>query len=129
VNREIFKEYDIRGIYPTEVDEEAAAAIGRTLPRFFGGGAIVACHDIRNGSTELYCALTNGLREVGVGTVVEVGLATTPMLYFLVNDLGAAGGVIVTASHSPPEHNGFKVVREYAIPVSGKELWSFIATI
>jgi phosphomannomutase len=120
----IFKAYDVRGVYPTEIDEAKAKAIGLAFPVVLdssdldGGKTIVVGRDMRPSSVPLERALVEGLLEAGLD-VVRVGLVTTPMSYFAVGHLGAAGGVQVTASHNPPRYNGFKFSRRDARPVSG----------
>ena len=120
----IFKAYDVRGIYPTEIDEATAKAIGLAFPAVLDssdlalGRTVVVGRDMRPSSGPLQEALVDGLLEAGLD-VVRVGLVTTPMSYFAVGHLGAAGGVQVTASHNPPRYNGFKFSRREARPVSG----------
>ena len=123
MNQDIFKAYDIRGIYPKEVNGRVAYEIGAGLGKFFGKGRVVVARDGRLGSPLLYRALTRGLK-IGNSKlkIVGLGLATTPMFYFLVQKLGAAGGIIVTASHNPKEYNGFKVVGRNAEMISGREV-------
>jgi len=83
---------------------------------------VVLGHDARLSSPELYGACIEALeKEKGV-QVIQAGLITTPMLYFLVNKHKAAGGITITASHNPKEYNGLKMVRASAIPVSGKDV-------
>ena len=120
----IFKAYDVRGIYPGELDETRAEQIGRAFwhvlaaDGFSHGRKVVVSHDMRSHSIPLEAALVRGLRAAGLD-VVEIGMVTTPMNYFAVGHLGAAGGVQVTASHNPAEYNGFKFSRHGALPVSG----------
>jgi phosphomannomutase len=120
----IFKAYDVRGIYPTEVDEATAKAIGLAFPAVLdgddlaGGSSVVVGRDMRPSSVPLQRALIDGLLDAGLD-VVDAGLVTTPMSYFAVGHLGAAGGVQVTASHNPPRYNGFKFSKRDARPVSG----------
>ncbi|HVR30315.1 MAG TPA: phosphomannomutase/phosphoglucomutase [Thermoanaerobaculia bacterium] len=120
----IFKAYDVRGIYPTEIDEPMAKAIGLALPAVLDdtdlapGRSIVVGRDMRPSSVPLQAALVEGLLAAGLD-VIDVGLVTTPMSYFAVGHLGAAGGVQVTASHNPPQYNGFKFSKRDARPVSG----------
>ncbi|MFP3940415.1 MAG: phosphomannomutase/phosphoglucomutase, partial [Thermoanaerobaculia bacterium] len=118
----IFKAYDIRGLYPDELDESTAQAIGRAyraiLDEEGDGGEVVVSRDMRSHSVPLQRALAEGLRRSGLD-VVDIGLATTPMNYFAVGHLGAAGGIQVTASHNPARYNGFKLSRREARPVSG----------
>lgn len=119
MNTSIFKAYDIRGVYPTELSEDAAFRIGvglsnsGILPR---GKPLVVGRDMRQSSDALFEAFTAGSCAGGFD-IIDIGLCTTPMLYFAVNELQAAGGAMITASHNPGEYNGFKLVREGAIPV------------
>ncbi|KKU94474.1 MAG: Phosphomannomutase [Candidatus Jorgensenbacteria bacterium GW2011_GWA1_48_13] len=121
MNQDIFKAYDIRGIYPSEISEKTAFEIGLGLGRFFGKGRVVVARDGRRGSPKLYQAVIKGLKTNNL-QLITVGLATTPMFYFLVAKLGCRGGIIVTASHNPKEYNGFKVVGKNAEMISGKEV-------
>ena len=119
MDSDIFKAYDIRGIVPDQIDADAAFRIGAGLAQariLRTGGSVVVGHDPRLSSEDLFGALADGLTTCGVN-VVDIGLCTTPMLYFAVNILDAAGGVMITASHNPKEYNGFKLVREEAIPI------------
>jgi len=114
--------YDIRGIYPDEVNIELVEKVIPVLVKsFFGDGKIVVGHDPRIGSDKLYNAtikeLINEKREI-----IEVGLMTTPMLTFLVHDLDAGGGIIITASHNPKEYNGLKVLGRGGEPISGVDI-------
>ncbi len=113
----IFKAYDIRGVYPSELDEKKAASIGRAFGAVIGAGPIVVGRDMRLSSPSMRDALVAGLAAVGVD-VWDVGMISTPMLYFAVSHLEAAAGVVVTASHNPSRYNGFKMCRERAIPMS-----------
>ncbi len=112
----LFKAYDIRGIVPDELDEDMAHAIGRATASFIGAGPIAVGRDARIHSPTLASALIEGIRDEGLA-VLDLGLVSTPMLYFGVESLSAAAGVMVTASHNPAEYNGFKVCRAHAIPV------------
>lgn len=115
----IFKAYDIRGVYPDAIDGDAARAIGRALARFLGRGAVAVGRDMRESGLVLRGELVTGLRAEGCD-VVDVGRCSTPALYYATAVLGAAGGVMITASHNPGRYNGFKVCRERAIPVGGE---------
>jgi phosphomannomutase len=119
----IFKTYDIRGIYPKEINESVIREIGAGLVKMFGGGTVIIGRDGRLSSPALYRAI---LREFKRNRkkikIIAAGLITTPMLYFLVNKLKARGGVMVTASHNPKEYNGLKIVGEKAKMISGKEI-------
>jgi phosphomannomutase len=112
----IFKAYDIRGIVPDELDAKQAYRIGRAVAHFIGAGPIAVGRDARVHSPELTGALVDGIRDEGVD-VVDLGLVATPMLYFGVESVSAAAGVMVTASHNPGRYNGFKICRAHAIPV------------
>jgi phosphomannomutase len=120
----IFKAYDVRGIYPTELNEGIARDIGRAFPAVLdeedraNGSTIVVSRDMRVHSEPLVTVLIEGLREAGLD-VLDIGMATTPMNYFAVGHLKAAGGVQVTASHNPARYNGLKFSRADAKPVSG----------
>jgi phosphomannomutase len=114
----IFKAYDIRGIVPDTLDTELAGRIGRAAGHFLGAGPIAVGRDARSHTPALADALSQGLRESGLD-VVDLGLVSTPMLYFAVDRHGLGGGIMVTASHNPSQYNGFKICREHAIPVGG----------
>ena len=120
----IFKAYDVRGIYPTQINEEIARKIGRAFQFVLDaedrarGNTVVVSRDMRAHSEGLAQALIQGLTESGLD-VLDIGLATTPMNYFAVGHTKAAGGVQVTASHNPAQYNGLKFSRHDARPVSG----------
>jgi len=122
----IFKAYDVRGIYPDPLNETVAEKIGlafRTVldPQVVAANpTVVVSRDMRASSVPLGEALIGGLRASGLD-VLDIGLATTPMNYFAVGHLAAAGGVQVTASHNPARYNGLKFSRHGARPVSGDE--------
>jgi len=112
-----FKAYDIRGRVPDELDENLARRIGVALAGQLGPGPVVLGHDVRLSSPGLQAALSLGLRGQG-REVLDIGLCGTEEVYFQVDHLGAAGGVMVTASHNPMDYNGMKLVREQARPIS-----------
>ncbi len=114
----IFKAYDIRGIYPEQLNEEIAEKIGRAYVEFTGAEKIVVGHDMRPHSVPLFAALAKGMTEQGAD-VINLGMCSTPMSYFANGKLGADGSVIITASHNPAEWNGFKLCRAKAVPISG----------
>ena len=115
----IFKAYDIRGTYPDQLDADVAYRVGRATARFIGASPLVVGRDARSHSPELVEALIRGINDEGC-SVLDLGLAATPILYYAVDHLGAAGGIMLTASHNPAAYNGFKVCRENAIPVGGE---------
>lgn len=125
----IFKAYDVRGKYPEELNEAAASEIVKSLQKILKG-KIIAGHDARLSSLSLYRAVLEGFGDWGPGTkIIEAGIMTTPMLYFLVNKLKADGGIMVTASHNPKEYNGLKVVGKNARPISGKEIYELYKSL
>lgn len=103
----IFREYDIRGIMEQTLSAEVAYTIGRAFATRTQGGTICVGRDGRLSSPLLHEALCNGILAAG-GDVVDVGLGPTPMLYYATAVMKAAGGVMLTGSHNPPDHNGFK---------------------
>lgn len=113
-----FKAYDIRGRVPDDLDETLAARIGMALSDVLGPGPVVLGRDVRLSSPGLQQALSEGLRGQG-RDVLDIGLCGTEEVYFQTDHLGAAGGVMVTASHNPMDYNGMKLVRENARPISG----------
>ena len=115
----VFKAYDVRGIYGSELDEEGAHAIGRAFVEVFGPKRIAVGHDMRLSSPSMAGAAIAGAAEAGAD-VLELGLVGTEMVYFAVGELGLDGGIAVTASHNPKEYTGLKIVREGALPVGGE---------
>lgn len=113
-----FKAYDVRGKVPGELDAEVAYAIGRAYVRHTGARTVCVGYDIRLTGPELGAALTRGLTEEGCD-VVDLGMVGTEMVYFATAFYGYDGGVMITASHNPPEYNGMKMVREESRPISG----------
>jgi phosphomannomutase len=111
-----FKAYDVRGIYGTEVTEDLAYRLGRAYCDLISPGKVIVGHDMRPSSEPLSEALIRGLTEGGAD-VTYIGLASTDMMYFAVIHEDADGGVVITASHNPAKYNGFKFVREEAIPM------------
>ena len=112
----IFKAYDIRGITPDELDRNHAYQIGRATARFIQAATLVIGRDARSSSPELCEALQAGINDEGVD-VIDLGLVSTPMVYFAVEELRTGGGIMITASHNPAQYNGFKICREHAIPI------------
>ncbi len=125
----IYKANDVRGIYPSELNESVISGIGRAMADHFGDGAkVVLGHDARLSSPSLYMALKTGILESKKNIdLMEAGLMTTPMLYFLVAENKADGGIMVTASHNPKEYNGLKIVGKEARPISGKEVGGLVS--
>ena len=111
-----FKAYDIRGKVPSELNGDLAYKIGRTYPVLVNAQKIVIGHDIRKSSEEISAALIAGLTESGVD-VIDIGLCGTEMVYYATPALEADGGIMITASHNPPEYNGMKFVKKGSVPV------------
>jgi phosphomannomutase len=114
----VFKAYDVRGIYPTDLDEEGGRAIGRAYVEQFEPKQIAVGRDMRTSSPSMANAVIKGAAEGGAD-VVDIGLVGTEMLYFAVGELDLDGGIQVTASHNPKEYTGMKIVRRGALPVGG----------
>jgi phosphomannomutase len=115
----VFKAYDVRGVYPAELDEAGAEAIGRGYVEQFEPRRIAVGRDMRLSSPTMQEALMRGAAAAGAD-VLDLGLVGTEMLYFAVGSLGLEGGVMVTASHNPKEYTGMKLVRRGALPVGGE---------
>ena len=121
INPSIFKAYDVRGVYPGEINEETVYLVGRAFAVWLTKKArkqpvIVVGSDARISSPGLKKALVRGILEQG-GKIIDIGLATTPMFYFAVNKAKADGGAMVTASHNPAKYNGLKFTLKQARPV------------
>ena len=119
INPSIFKAYDVRGLYPQEVNEEAAHRIGRGFVAYLNAKRIAVSRDMRLSSPSMAAAFIEGARLQGAD-VVDYGMMGTDMLYFAVARDGHDGGVQITASHNPKEYNGIKMVRTEAFPLSGE---------
>jgi len=127
----IFKAYDIRGTYPDHVNEEAAWQIGCAAGRWMKAqlpgrltddpmsNTIVIGRDMRKSSPSLTKALVDGLRHSPMN-VIDLGMVDTSFIYFAINFLGTGGGIMVTASHNPPNYNGFKLSGLLASPIGGE---------
>lgn len=111
-----FKAYDIRGKVPSELNTDLAYKIGRAYPVLINAQKIVIGHDIRKSSEDISDALTKGLVDSGVD-VIDIGLCGTEMVYYATPALEADGGIMITASHNPPEYNGMKFVKKGSVPV------------
>ncbi len=124
VNPDIFKEYDIRGKYPKEVNKDIVYKIGRGFINFLKlkqGSRIIVGRDKRPSSSKLAQAFISSLLDSGIN-VIDIGKVTTPMLYFAVPFFKAKGGAMITASHIAKNNNGIKFTRQDAEPIGGKEL-------
>ncbi len=115
----VFKAYDVRGLYPTELDEAGARAIGRAYVEQFEPRRIAVGRDMRLSSPSMAAAAIEGATSAGAD-VLDLGMVGTEMVYFAVGRLGLDGGIEVTASHNPKEYTGMKIVRRGALPVGGE---------
>lgn len=117
-NLTAFKAYDIRGIYPDDINEDLAYCIGQAFANFLKPKSVIIGMDVRMSSKALSSALSKGLMDCGVN-VIDIGLCGTEQVYFAVPHLKVDGGIMITASHNPKDYNGMKFVREMSIPISG----------
>lgn len=129
INSKIFKANDIRGKYPSEINEKVISEISRNLGGYFANLSgrqeveIVVAHDARLSSPELYRAAIRSIgRQASSVKIIKIGMATTPMFYFLVKKSKAIGGIMITASHNPKNYNGLKIVDKNVLPMSGLEI-------
>ncbi len=111
-----FKAYDIRGKVPSELNEELAYKIGIAYAKLLDAKKVVIGHDVRKSSPMLADALVKGLNDAGAD-VINLGLCGTEMIYFGTPHLDADGGIMITASHNPPEYNGLKFVKRGSVPM------------
>src|SRR5215208_5389599 len=120
LDESIFKAYDIRGVYPENLDEGVARDIGRAFVKYLDlqGSRVVVARDMRLSGEALEEAFIEGVTQAGAD-VLDLGPVSTDALYFAVGHLGEPGGAMVTASHNPKDYNGFKLCREDAIALSG----------
>src|SRR6476620_10230429 len=118
INTSIFKAYDIRGLYPGEINEDVARQIGRGFVAYLKAKRIGVSRDMRVSSPVIAAAFIDGARQQGAD-VVDYGMNATDMLYYAVVTDQLEGGVQITASHNPGVYNGIKMVRAEALPLSG----------
>ncbi len=131
INKNIFRGYDIRGIYPTELDVDTAYTVGLGFGSYIksiGKTTCVVGHDNRLSSNDLYSALMKGITETGID-IISLGLCTTPMYYYACLKLEVYSGVMVTASHNPKDDNGFKFAFDESGNCKGQEIQDFLAYI
>jgi phosphomannomutase len=114
----VFKAYDVRGLYPAELDEDGAYRIGRAYVEHFEPRSIAVGRDMRLSAPAMSAAVVEGAADGGAD-VLDIGLVGTEMLYHAVGELGLEGGICVTASHNPKDYTGMKIVRRGALPVGG----------
>jgi phosphomannomutase len=119
VNADVFKAYDVRGLYPSEVTEDLFRGLGRAFIAYLGPGRYAVTRDMRLSSPSLSDAFIQGARAQG-GNIIDYGLTGTDMMYFAVAADRLDGGAQITASHNPKQYNGCKLVRREAFPLSGE---------
>ncbi len=124
-NPNIFKAYDIRGVYGTDLTDDTAYRLGRAYGQFLKQEypnqselTVIVARDMRESGVSLESKLKQGLSDENI-KIINIGVSSTPMMYYAVLEYGVAGGIIITASHNPAEYNGFKLVKHNAIPISG----------
>src|SRR5579864_5014697 len=110
VNPKIFGAYDVRGVYPTDLNDETAYRIGRAFAQYLGVERIAVGRDMRLSSPALAAAFMRGVTDQGTDAV-DLGMTTTDELYFAVGKFGYPGGAMLTASHNPKQYNGLKMCR------------------
>ncbi len=120
MDQSIFKAYDVRGIYPSELNEETAYLIGRAFVAYLGVDRVVVGHDMRTSGPSLTAAILQGIAAQGA-EAIDLGLTSSDELYFAVGKFQYPAGIMITASHNPAEYNGLKMCRAEAIPLSSEE--------
>lgn len=131
INKNIFRGYDIRGVVPSEIDEDTAYTIGLGFGSYIknlGKSRCIIGHDNRISSPSLYRALMTGIMETGID-IISLGLCTTPMYYYACIKLEVFSGVMVTASHNPKDDNGFKFAFDESGNCKGQEIQDFLQFI
>ncbi|WIG62100.1 MAG: Phosphomannomutase [Ktedonobacterales bacterium] len=119
IDPKIFSAYDVRGIYPTDLNDDAAYQIGRAMVQYLRVQEVAVGRDMRMSSPALAAALINGITDQGADAI-DLGLTTTDELYFAVGKFGYPAGVMVTASHNPGKYNGLKMCRADAVAISSE---------
>ncbi len=112
----IFKAYDIRGLYKKEFDEDIAKKTAQATANFLNAKKLIVAMDNRESSEPLKKAVLEGLMKQNIN-VIDIGITTTPMFYWAINKEETDGGIMITASHNPPQYNGLKISKQKAAPV------------
>ena len=115
---QVFKAYDVRGVYGEEIDEDGAERVGAAFVTLTGASRVAVGHDVRLSSPSMAARFADGAAAAGAN-IVELGLCATEMMYFAVADGGLDAGAMITASHNPPQYTGMKLVRQGALPLAG----------
>lgn len=116
IDEKIFKAYDVRGIYPEQINAEAAFEIGKAFANYVGERVVVG-RDMRTSSDEIFNSFVEGINATGID-VVDLGLCTTPMLNFAIAYKKFKGGAMITASHNPAKYNGIKLIGDKAVQLN-----------
>lgn len=124
MNKNMFREYDIRGIYPDDINPKVAKTIGEAYASYISNKEVIIAHDNRLSSPTIHKNLIKGLLKGGA-EIIDLGLCTTPMYYTLKKHLGVQNGIMITASHNPKEYNGFKISFDIIGPAYGKDIFDF----
>ena len=129
INKNIFRAYDIRGVYPEEIDSEVVCSVVDCLVKIYQEQPplkkqkkIIVGYDARLSSPILYRSVIGELKKFSKIKIIKGGIMTTPMSYFLINYLKADGGIVITASHNPYRYNGIKMSKKNAEPINGIEV-------
>lgn len=126
INSSIFKSYDIRGIYPTDLNEKIAYKIGQAFVEYAKAKNVVVGRDMRLSSPQLFDAITKGITDKGAN-VFNIGQVSIDCMYFTVGHYDVYdGGIMITASHNPKEYNGFKMVNEKVYVIRGREIGKMV---
>ena len=128
INKDLFREYDLRGIYGTDINEDVSYTIGRSFGSYIrnkGEIKTIVGHDNRSSSDTIISALIKGIIDSGID-VINLGLVTTPMYYFAKIKYNLNTGIMVTASHNPKEYNGFKIAFDKKSNAYGKLITDFM---
>lgn len=128
LNQNIFKAYDVRGIYPSEIDEKTAKILGQAYAGLIHPKRIVVGRDMRIASPALTESFIEGVHSYGVN-VDYIGEMPVDAMSFAFSKYGYGGGVYCTASHNPKEYHGFKLLKKGGLPVTGKDLWSAVKIV
>lgn len=119
-DQSIFRAYDIRGLYPSQYNEDVAYALGQAFVKVMGAKRVAVGRDVRTSGESLQAAMINGVTDAGA-TAIDIGVISTEMLYFAAGTLDCDGGMSITASHNPPEWNGTKFIGKGGDPLTREE--------
>ena len=114
----IFHSYDVRGVYPEELDEKKIYNIARAFVKFLNAKKVLIGRDMRVSSPKLHDSVVKAITDSGAN-IVDIGLCSSPMMNFASGSIKADGAMMITASHNPKEYNGINFFRENAIPIGG----------